>query len=448
MINNFSINSRIIIGAITLVGCFMLITAYSLGKTFQKSTYATLEERLTGQIYLLMADRELNPAHLEEFPQALSVDIIQIMDAKLSAFITQADGNILWQSKNNAAHFTPSIIKLEHGEKQFKYYEKNGTAYISLSIVIFWDSEHKQFPLIYHINDDLTHINQQINTYKNELWMQVILMSIILLVSLFMILRWGLKPLREVEEEIKAVEQGKQDLLENIYPKELTPLTQNINQLIQFERQQQLRYRNALGDLAHSLKTTLAIVKNQSIDTHNQQNSLDDINNTIQKMNSIIEYQLQRAATASPSSHIQYLKLFPISRSLINSMKKIYHNKSIDFAVNISEDLQFKIDEGDFMELIGNLLDNASKWCQSKVRLSIINSQQQLSIQVSDDGPGIQSEIIDDISQRGFRADQITPGHGIGLSIVKDIVNSYKGTIDFSSSLNTGLKVDIHFNSF
>ena len=446
MINNLSINSRIIIGAITLVGCFMLLTAYSLGKTFQKSTYATLEERLTGQIYLLMADRELNKANLQEFPQALSVDIIQIMDAKLSAFITQADGNILWQSKKNEAHFTPSVIKLEHGEKQFKYYEKNGIAYVSLSIVIFWDFENKQFPLIYHINDDLTHINQQINTYKNELWMQVILMSIILLLSLFMILRWGLKPLRDVEEEIKAVEQGKQDLLENIYPKELTPLTQNINQLIQFERQQQLRYRNALGDLAHSLKTPLAIVKNQSFDTHNPQNYLDDINNTIQKMNSIIEYQLQRASTATPSSHIQYLKLFPVSRSLINSMKKIYHNKSIDFAVDISEDLQFRIDEGDFMELLGNLLDNASKWCNSKVSLSITNSDQQLSINISDDGPGIKDEVINEISHRGFRADQITPGHGIGLSIVKDIVDSYKGIIDFSSHGQGGLDIHIQFN--
>ena len=126
-------------------------------------------------------------------------------------------------------------------------------------------------------------------------------------------------------------------------------------------------------------------------------------------------------------------------------MKKIYHTKSINFTVNIAEDLQFKIDEGDFMELLGNLLDNASKWCQSQVSLSISNSQQQLSIQISDNGPGIQSEIMNEISQRGFRADQITPGHGIGLSIVKDIVNSYKGTIKFSSTQNTGLKVDIQF---
>ena len=260
-----------------------------------------------------------------------------------------------------------------------------------------------------------------------------------------MILRWGLKPLREVEQEIKAVEQGEQNLLENIYPKELTPLTENINQLIQFERQQQLRYQNALGDLAHSLKTPLAIIKNQNLDSKNPNDYIDNINNTIQKMNSIVEYQLQRATTTHPSSHIQYLKLSPICTSLINSMKKIYHTKSIDFTVNISEALQFKIDEGDFMELIGNLLDNASKWCHSTVSLAINNSQQQLSIQISDDGPGIQSEIINEISQRGFRADQITPGHGIGLSIVKDIVNSYKGTIEFSSTENTGLKVDIQF---
>ena len=455
MINFSSINSRIIIGAISLVSIFMLFTAYSLNKIFYDSAYASVEERLVGQIYLLMADRELTPSNLKEAPQSLQVDIIQIMDSKLSAYVTQADGTILWQSRTAQSSFKPPIVKLEHGQQYFKQYEANGISYLSLSIVIFWDLKNKSFPLVYHLIDDLSLLKQQASQYRQDLWAQMLLMSITLLLTLFFILRWGLKPLREVVLEIKAVEQGEQERLKKDYPIELTPLTQNINQLIQFERQQQLRYRNALADLAHSLKTPLAIIKNHSLNTNDPNQYMENINHSVQQMNSIVEYQLQRATSAGLTAHIQYLHLSPIVHSLINSMKKIYRNKEILFKLEIDKALQFKIDKGDFMEILGNILDNACKWCHSEVALTIYGSQQQLSIELSDDGPGIAADKIDKISSRGFRADQLVPGHGVGLAIVKEAVDYYQGTIIFSSpdasdSLNSrdnrGLTIKIQLN--
>ena len=162
-------------------------------------------------------------------------------------------------------------------------------------------------------------------------------------------------------------------------------------------------------------------------------------------MNSIIEYQLQRAGSNSPSPHIQYLQISPVVQTLLSSMKKIYRDKSIDFELSMEQDIQFKIDEGDFMEILGNLLDNACKWCKKQINLTISLYETDLHILLSDDGPGIASEMISEITKRGVRADEFTPGHGVGLAIVQDIVSIYNGKINFTTAQTGGLTVNIHF---
>ncbi len=460
-----SINSRIIFGAIIIVSGFMILTGITLSKTFYNSAYSALEDRLTGQIYLLMADRQIIPLQQQLSPDTFSSKqpMLQLpgsVYSQLSGFITHADGTILWQSsagiENKLPPFKPlNQGKKEHGKKIFQTFYVDGHPFIGLSIAIFWDLKNSQVPLIYHISDDLSHLNNQISDYQYSLWSNLLLMSLILFIALFLILRWGLKPLRDVEQEIKAVEQGEQEQLENSYPDEITPLTHNINQLIQFERQQQLRYRNALSDLAHSLKTPLAIIKGLSFNAeHNMAKKCEQgvifytsLNDAVERMNAIIEYQLQRAASNSPSPHIQYLLLGPVVHTLLDSMKKIYRDKAIDFHINIDQDIKYKIDEGDFMEILGNLLDNACKWCQKQIHLSITLNDARLKLFISDDGPGIAYEMLSEITKRGVRADEFTPGHGVGLAIVQDIVSAYNGHIEFSSELNGGLAVNVSFDS-
>lgn len=470
-----SINSRIILGAIAVVSSFMLLTGFTLSKTFYDSAYSALEERLTGQVYLMMADREIIPSaqHIssDDGSGISGFSTLQLSGSsvssssvysQLSGFITHADGTILWQSGADIEAMRPPVLPLNigkeaHGKKIFQKYHVDNIPYIGLSIVIFWDLKNAELPLIYHISDDLTHLNNKVSNYQYSLWSNLLLMSLILFITLFLILRWGLKPLREVEQEIKAVEQGKQEQLENNYPDEITPLTHNINQLIQYERQQQLRYRNALADLAHSLKTPLAIIRGQSFTSRlsleeasekppeHAEAYFETINDAVERMNSIIEYQLQRAGSNSPSPHIQYLPISPVVDTLLSSMKKIYRDKSIDFELSMEQNIQFKIDEGDFMEILGNLLDNACKWCQKQIKLTIALNETDLHILISDDGPGIASEMINEITKRGVRADEFTPGHGVGLAIVQDIVSIYNGNINFTTAPTGGLAVTIHF---
>lgn len=443
--NKPSINNRIILGAIFVVCAFMFLTAYTLNKAFYDSAYSALEERLTAQVYLLMADRELHPSGLQSAPQELSVNLLHNTYSTLSGFVTESDGTILWKSSDSDKALVPPIKTITHGKKLFQQFTVNDKSYIGLSIAIFWDLKNQKYPLVYHITDDLTDLQQRLTRYQHDLFSNLIVMSIILLFTLVFLLRWGLKPLREVEQEIKAVEQGQQNLIEQSYPVELTPLTHNINQLIHFERQQQQRYRHALDDLAHSLKTPLAIIKSQQFNSGQPEKYFNSVNDAVQRMNAIVEYQLQRATTSSISSHIQYLQLTPIVSSMIESMKKIYRDKAIHYDIHLDPDIEYKMDEGDFMEILGNLLDNACKWCKDRIALSITSRNNTLAMTIVDNGPGIAKDKISAITARGFRADQLTPGHGVGLAIVVDIVHAYNGHIEFISNKPQGLEVKLLF---
>jgi two-component system sensor histidine kinase PhoQ len=440
-----SINSRIIIGAIIVVSCFMSLTGLTLNKTFYNSAYSALEERLTAQIYLLMAERKLTPIALASKQNTLSVDVLHSTYSSLSGFITQSDGKVLWQSTTSNPKLIPPTQTLAHGKKIFQTFQVDTIEYIGLSIAICWDISNCKFPLIYHITDDLTDLNQVVASYRKDLWFNLVLMSVIFLATLVIILRWGLKPLRDVEDEIKSVEQGRQDQIRKNYPDEIQPLTENINQLIRYERKQQERYQNALADLAHSLKTPLAILNGQPFDTENPEQYLKTVETNVSRMNDIVQYQLQRASTANPSPHIQLLKLGPVIQSILNSMEKIYQEKQINFQTQVQDDLEYKIDEGDLMEILGNLMDNACKWCNSQINLLVKGDSKKLIINVEDDGPGIDNETMKQITSRGYRADQLTPGHGVGLAIVKDIVQAHNGNIQFSHANIGGLSVHIDF---
>jgi two-component system sensor histidine kinase PhoQ len=260
-----------------------------------------------------------------------------------------------------------------------------------------------------------------------------------------MLLRWGLRPLRDVAREIHAIEAGEKELLSGTYPPELSALTGNLNGLLQRERGQMRRYRDALGDLAHSLKTPLAIMRgalaNQSRGALSEkQQGLDaslaaTVAEETEKMQYIVDYQLQRAATAGPASPLASpLALSPVAKKIITSLDKVYHDKKISALLRIEPGLDFRCDHGDLLELLGNLLDNAYKWCSSKVELQAGNEDGYLTLRVEDDGPGIPAEEAANILQRGVRADQSTPGQGIGLAVVASIVQAYGGEIRIAAS--------------
>ncbi|TPW17098.1 MAG: two-component system OmpR family sensor histidine kinase PhoQ, partial [Halothiobacillaceae bacterium] len=246
-------------------------------------------------------------------------------------------------------------------------------------------------------------------------------------------------------EDLRAIERGEATQLEGTYPNELNGLTSNLNALIRSEREQLNRYRNSLSDLAHSLKTPLAILQNEIDSRHpTQQSTLVE---QVERMSQLVDYQLQRAASAGRTTLAAPLVIEPLVKRVVASLDKVYADKALRITLAVDAALTFQGDKSDLLEIFGNLLDNAYKWAKQQVTIKVtcdtLNEGKlaRLTVTIEDDGPGIPEEKARLVLQRGGRADEQVGGHGIGLAVVRDIVQLYDGQLEIAKSTLGGARV-------
>ena len=433
-----SLNRRIILSASLVLVVFITLTAATLERAFIDSSESALRDTLTSQLYALMAVAEVENKSVT-MPSAELDVLLGLPSSGNYAYITSGDGQVLWQSSSALGVKPPQPVFLASADNQFRKISVDDKSYYTFAYGVDWSSDSGSIALTFNIITDLTSFNSQISQYRKTLWGWLIAMAVLLLFSQALILRWGLSPLRKVGAELNRIELGEQEQIQSHYPQEIERLTSNINVLLQQERDQKTRYRNALGDLAHSLKTPLAVLQS-GLNSDKQDDTLSE---QITRMNSIVEYQLQRAATAGSASIGKPINVESVTRRMLDSLHKVYHDKHIQSSVAINASVVFRGDEGDLMEMLGNLLDNAFKWADKHVEIEAKQSGDSLCITVSDDGPGIAEKKADELLKRGKRADQSTAGHGIGLSIVKNIVEAYQGNLKITKGRSGGAEITI-----
>jgi two-component system, OmpR family, sensor histidine kinase PhoQ len=301
-----------------------------------------------------------------------------------------------------------------------------------------------EFPYTIYILEDTTALRRQLNVFRAALWGYLGGAGLVLLLLQMLILRWSLRPLRRVIEELKKVQRGEATRMSERHPRELEPLTESINAFIESERQNLERQRNTLADLAHSLKTPLAVLRTR-LDSHAPEQELrEELDIQLRRMNDMVSYQLARAAKSGHTLFAAPVKIEPYAEEIVRGLEKVYARKGVLCEFDIDANAPFHGEPGDLQELLGNLLENAFKWARSRVLLTVKpgetapNRRPGLLIAVDDDGPGIPAEKIALILQRGVRGDERVQGHGIGLAIVQDIVRSYRGTLDVGPSEEMG----------
>ena len=458
-----SLNQRIIISAGVVLFFFITITAAALNSAYVESSENALRKQLTSQLYALMAAAEVDREGVV-LPTDELDSLLGLPSSGLYAFVTDSKQNVLWQSSSVLDADPPEPMVLTAGDKHFYTYSKQDKNYWIHAYGVNWAYEDNQeeqsstqtIALTFNIITDLAGYQASIDEYRDTLWRWLLGMAAFLIITQAIILRWGLSPLRKVSAELNEIESGSQEQIENNYPKEIKRLTDSINTLLMQERNQKTRYRNALGDLAHSLKTPLAVLQS-SIDKQadgaphgdeTQNVTLDNdtqanVRQQLERMNSIVEYQLQRAATAGAGGTGQALNIRALFERIIDSLQKVYRDKNLVIDLDIDAQLTITADEGDMMELFGNLLDNACKWAESRVEIRYFKKKQRHRLTVSDDGPGIAPDLAEELLKRGVRADESISGHGIGLSIVRDIVDAYHGEMHIGRSESGGTEIAI-----
>jgi two-component system, OmpR family, sensor histidine kinase PhoQ len=439
-----SLNARVAVGAGLVLVVFIALSALALERAFRDSARNARQERLLAQVYLLMAAAEVDAKGQLTVSNNPTEPRLEMPSSGLYATISDSQGHVVWRSRSALSLETPSESGLPAGNQRFEEITMpDGRSFFLQSYGVSWSTPGGSYPFTFSVAEDLKPYHEQLNVYRRNLWGWLGAMSLLLLVAQSLILRWGLSPLRRVADELTRLEQGQQEQIEGEYPTEVRRLTDNLNTLVTHERARQKRYRDALADLAHSLKTPLALVRGALSKTRPDAELARTLTEQVEHMDHIVGYHLQRAATSGRTGLAAPQPVRPAVERIIKALAKVHAEKQIETEVAIEADVRFRGDEGDLIEVLGNLLDNACKWCRTKVRISATVSEGQLSLSVEDDGPGIADADAERVLQRGIRADQSVPGHGIGLAVTRDIVEAYGGRVLIARSALGGATVTL-----
>lgn len=428
-----SLSARLVIAASAVLIVFMLLTGAGLEQAFERSAFQSQRARLEGLVYALLAAADTTPrGSLSVAAAALPDPRLSHVDSGLEAVIFDARGVAVWHSPSLSDPL-PAISAPPVGAGTLD--QANGRFVFAYGIR--WYGKHRaprRFTLA--VIEDRAGYIAQLAAYRKSLWMALGAASLVLVLLQVFLLRWSLSPLRHLAAEVRQIENGQRDCIQGIYPAELTPLTQNLNAMISTDRSQLARYRNALGDLAHSLKTPLAVLRGVAESSTTPRDFREQIEEPIARMEHIAGYQLHRAAAAGRRALGERVVLAVLAGKVLEALAKVYADRNLELRNTIDPQLRLRADEGDLYEIVGNLADNACKWARHTVVLSAVAGAEAV-ITAEDDGPGF-PDGAEKLLGRGVRADTRVAGQGIGLATINDIVTLGGGRIELGRSETLG----------
>lgn len=281
----------------------------------------------------------------------------------------------------------------------------------------------------------------------------VLLANLLLVVPLLLLAAWwSLRPIEALAREVRQLEKRDRNSLNPETTPELTSLVQNLNRLLRTERERHDKYRTTLTDLTHSLKTPLAVLQSTLRSLRGNKIDLDqaepEMLEQISRISQQIGYYLHRASMRGDMELLsrELHPVAPLLDSLCSALNKVYQRKGVSITLDISPEIIFVGEKHDFMEVMGNVLDNACKYCLEFVELSAQQHDDTLHIIIEDDGPGIPESKREVVFHRGQRADTLRPGQGIGLSVVRELIEQYEGEILIGVSPLGGARMEIVFS--
>lgn len=393
------------------------------------------KNELSAYVYSILAVTEVENKQIS-IPELVLENRFNLIQSGLYAIATTEDASgkqtIVWHSQSFMGMMPPPHFTIPAtGQSAFEQIELAEQPHLIYSFSVSFASQNQNVPVTIHIIKDEREFQQQIDQFNQQLWTWLLILMFVMLVFQLSWLVWTLRPLARFTQELHSVEQGKSMQLSSQYPTELQAVARQLNILLNTEQTQRKRYRNALADLAHSLKTPLAVIKSQA-------DLSEASSEQVSVISRIIGHQLKRAQTAAAASWHLGIRVDDVAAKLLRTLAKIYREPQINLSGEMADEAVFKGDEADLTEILGNVLDNACKAAKSTVKLTVTGDAYQLLICIEDDGPGISEALQNQIFERGIRADSYHQGNGIGLAIVRDLVDSYNGRISVSRSETLG----------
>lgn len=447
-----SLSTRLLASVSALLIVFFGITIVALDFVFRDLSERAIRDRLEVQVIaLLSASEEDSSGGLR--PEQLAEARFDNPGSGLYGEILRSDGYPSWRSKSLTGTGLEFPAQLKTGGRHFGELRRgDGSVVLAFSMGIDWQfSNGEMRPFIYSVAENLEPYYAQLYRFRGGLFGWFGVLMLLLLGALAILLRRLLAPLRRVEREIEAIEAGSMTELGGGYPRELLGITTNLNALLRSERERLARYRNTLGNLAHSFKTPLAVMRNLLGASQARELPVArQLDEQVGRMDDIVKYQLKRAAAFGGMG----LGTAPVDvretlEALRGALLKVYVERNTACELTVAPGCQFTGDREDLTEIAGNLLDNAFKWSRSRVHMTAerISSpaarRDGLRLVVEDDGPGIPVDKRARVLDRGARLDERVSGQGIGLSVVRELAQLNGGTIAIGASTLGGAHIEV-----
>lgn len=301
---------------------------------------------------------------------------------------------------------------------------------------------NREVPILLYVSLDRTMADEAVGRFALTLGAALGVLALGIVVGIVVLIRYGLRPLHEIEDKLHDVRGGRRDRLDGEYPRELSPLVKEINTLINHNRKVVDRARTHVGNLAHALKTPLAVLMNES-------RGSDKVSETVRRqteaMTSNVNHYLKRAQAAAQAEVLgARTEIKEPIEGISRMLERLHRDKNLTVDVDADPAAVFRGEKGDLDELVGNLLDNAAKWCKSRVKVKVTRSDDGIEIIVDDDGPGLPVEHRAKALERGKRLDESEPGTGLGLSIVTELADIYGGRLYLEDSPMGGLRARLN----
>lgn len=296
----------------------------------------------------------------------------------------------------------------------------------------------RAFPVLLYAAADRTSADAAVGSFALRLGIALGVLVLGIIVGVLVLIRYGLRPLHEIQDKLGDVRAGRRDNLDGEYPAELSPLVREINTLITHNRKVVERARTHVGNLAHALKTPLAVLKNEA---KGGDKLSDLVKRQTEAMTNNVNHYLKRAQAAAQAEVLgARTEVKEPVEGIARMLERLHRDKRLAIDVDVDPKAVFRGERGDFDELVGNLLENAAKWCKSRINVTVTRTDDGMEVIVDDDGPGLPVEHRAKALERGKRLDESEPGTGLGLSIVNELADIYGGSFHLEDSPIGGLR--------
>ena len=301
------------------------------------------------------------------------------------------------------------------------------------------------------VGGDSKELEREVSTFNNTLAISLSLVCLGVIMTGLLQVRFGLQPLRLFQQSLSSIRSGSKTRLTDTYPEELEPLADELNALLKSNEEIVERARTHVGNLAHALKTPLSVIVNEA--EADRGAFAGKVGEQAVIMRDQVNHYLDRARVAARGRALGTVtEIAPVVQALHRTLSKIYANKALQTEVSCPDDIRFQGERQDIEELVGNVLENAFKWADRNVSVDVTRtipttgdeparSVPSVTIVIDDDGPGLKEEQKIEALKRGRRLDETTPGSGLGLSIVAELVSLYAGEVELADSPLGGLRV-------